>query len=259
MVENLFGSKNMERILLFLFVNNKCYGTGLQKIFQIPLTPIQKALIRLEKAGIILSCFEGKTKLYRFNPSYPLLEELEALLKKAYTFLSPDEKKQYHFINTQKLSNKHLKENSSIILSFWDRLKSIEKLTFTATTNGKEKWERKGYGIIKVQRTDNSLIFDVKGTWSDKTKQIDFTDCFRWALDPIAGMISLEHMRYGRDKSVFLFHLAPSADQHLSSIGSHLCGTDSYFGHLYCDKHYIRLSWRVIGSNKNEEIEYFYT
>lgn len=95
MLEVLCGNKNVQKVLLFLFVNGKCYGTQLRHLLQSSLTPIQKALLRLEKGGVILSNYEGKTRLYQFNPSYPLLPELEQLLKKAYTLLPPSEKKLY--------------------------------------------------------------------------------------------------------------------------------------------------------------------
>lgn len=93
MLKSLFGNRNVERILLFLFVNERCYGTQLQTLLRVPLTPIQKALLRLEKEGILQSDYEGKTRIYRFHPSCPLRWELEALLKKAYTLLPPQEKK----------------------------------------------------------------------------------------------------------------------------------------------------------------------
>ena len=98
MLEVLFGTKNVKKILLFLFVNGSCYGTRLHKLLKAPLTPLQKTLIRLEKGGLLMSYFEGKTRLYQFNPSNPLLSELENLLKKAYTELPPQEKKQYLFV-----------------------------------------------------------------------------------------------------------------------------------------------------------------
>ena len=61
-----------------------------------PLTPHQKALLRLEKGGVIISFCEGKTRLYRFNPAFPLFHELELLLKKAYHLLPAQEKKGYY-------------------------------------------------------------------------------------------------------------------------------------------------------------------
>lgn len=88
MLEGLCGNKNVQRILFFLFVNGKCYGSQLHKALKTSLTPLQKALSRLEKGGVIMSAYEGKTRMYQFNPSFPLLNELEPLLKKAYTLYS---------------------------------------------------------------------------------------------------------------------------------------------------------------------------
>lgn len=93
MLKSLFGNRNVERILLFLLVNEKCYGTQIQTLLRVPLTPVQKALARLEKEGVVSSRFEGKTRIYRFNPTFPLRFELETLLKKAYTLLPSQEKK----------------------------------------------------------------------------------------------------------------------------------------------------------------------
>src|SRR5437867_2854049 len=98
MLKGLFGNSNVEKILIFLFVNGNCYGTELHRLLKTPLTPIQKALLRLEKEGIVMSDFEGKTRLYQFNPAFPLLEELEMLLKKAYTLLPSQEKKLYFVV-----------------------------------------------------------------------------------------------------------------------------------------------------------------
>src|SRR5262245_42715244 len=96
MLDALFGNKNVRNILIFLFVNGKCYGAELQRLLKTPLTPLQNALARLEKGEIITSYFEGKTKLYQFNPACPLLEELQQLLKKAYILLPHQEKRHYH-------------------------------------------------------------------------------------------------------------------------------------------------------------------
>ena len=76
MFEALFGNLNIQRILIFLYINSRCYGVQLHRLLNVPLTPIQKALQRLELGGIIVSYHEGKTRLYQFNPAFPLREEL---------------------------------------------------------------------------------------------------------------------------------------------------------------------------------------
>lgn len=264
MLELLFGGKNMEMALLFLFVNGKCYGTQLHNALKTPLTPIQKALSRLEKSGIVLSYYEGKTRLYQFNSDYPLLEELECLLKKAHTLLSVQEKKLYSFVKTE-LPNKNAlkKDHLAILKSFWQRLLSVTALTFNAKTNSKEKggWNGQGKGeVIITQAKENVLIFNEKGSWKDAAgHEVDFTNVFRWTLDTSAKVISLEHLRRGINHPVFLFHLIPSADNILASADSHLCKQDAYFGQILCNKTHLRLNWRVIGPKKNEELDYFYT
>lgn len=262
MLEVLCGNKNVQRILIFLFVNGKCYGTQLSRSFQTALTPIQKALDRLEKGGLITSHYEGKTRLYQFNPAYPLLEELEPLLKKAYTLLPAIRKRDFYVAKLDPLSPKN--ENpTQILFRFWERLHQVKKLSFQAKSKSSEElgWPGKGNGEVVISRENNqSLIFNEKGIWFNKQgEQVSFTNVFRWTLDRHAGVISLEHLRRGVDRPVFLFHLAPSNAQSLSSVDSHLCEGDTYFGQIHFDSNTLRLNWRVIGPKKNEEIDYYYS
>ncbi len=261
MLEVLCGSKNVQKILIFLFVNSKCYGTQLHRLLNTPLTPVQKALLRLEKGGMIVSEYEGKTRLYRFNPAFPLLNELELLLKKAYTLLPPQEKKRYCFV--KQINREEQAEKIQVLLSFWMRLAEVRELTFNARTRSEEEggWNGKGKGeVIVAKEGEEVLIFTEKGSWQGKQgKEIDFSNVFRWTLDRNAGVISLEHLRRGINHPVFLFHLAPSSNRSLSSVDSHLCGGDAYFGQIFYDRHALRLNWRVIGPKKNEEIDYYYT
>lgn len=96
MFELLFGGKNIEKILFFLLINKRCYGRELSSIFQQSVSPIQKALDRLEEGGIIVSFLEGKTRVYQFNKRYAFLKELKMLLEKAYIFLPKEFKDKYY-------------------------------------------------------------------------------------------------------------------------------------------------------------------
>ncbi len=84
MLEYLFGNSVIEKVLFYIYVNEKCYPSQLMKVFQIPLYSFQRALERLEKGGVIVSHKEGKTLIYQFNPRYPFLNELKSFLGKAY-------------------------------------------------------------------------------------------------------------------------------------------------------------------------------
>lgn len=259
MLEALFGNKNVQNILLFLFVNGKCYGSQLQRQLEGSLTPIQKALARLEDGEIIVSYFEGKTKLYQFNPSYPLVSELEQFLKAAYSLLPPQEKKRFSYISHEQTT---LAGGIKGLLAIWKRLSIVSQMTFRATTKSKDGggWNGQGKGEVSVVRDgDAALIFYEKGSWKDpQGHDIDFSNVFRWTLDRQRKVISLEHLRRGIDNPVFLFHLALDGPNTLSSIDSHLCAGDAYFGKVLSDPHNLKLKWRVIGPKKNEEIETHY-
>lgn len=262
MLEVLCGNKNVQRILIFLFVNGKCYGTQLHRSLKTSLTPIQKALNRLEKGGLILSFYEGKTRLYQFNPAYPLLSEVEMLLKKAYTLLPAHIKKDY-YVFQEELGTKPFANKQQTLLAFWKKLAEIKELSFIAKTKSKEEsgWNGRGKGAVEVTPEGNStLIFQEKGSWQNKHgTDMDFSNVFRWTLDRDASVIALEHLRRGKDNPTFLFHLAPSSSRSLSSVNSHLCGGDTYLGQVHFDPNNFRLKWRVIGPKKNEEIDYYYS
>ncbi|OJU81641.1 MAG: hypothetical protein BGO10_08555 [Chlamydia sp. 32-24] len=264
MLEVLFGNKNIQKILIFLFVNGKCYGTQLHRCLETPLTPLQKALNRLEKGGVITSYYEGKTKLYHLNPSYPVMNELELLLKKTYTLFPSHIKKEYYVVKDDYRTNSISSENKiKILMTFWEKLKKIKQVTFIAKTKAKLEtgWNGKGIGEVNILKEGaNILVFTEKGTWQGKQGgEVGFSNTFRWSLDRLTGIISLEHLRRGAEYPVFLFHLAVTGNHSLSSVDSHLCEGDAYFGQIHFDKNSLRLSWRVIGPEKNEEIDYYYS
>lgn len=264
MLEVLCGNKNVQRILIFLFVNGKSYGTQMHRLLNTPLTPLQKALNRLEMGGLIMSHCEGKTRLYQFNPAYPLMSELEQLLRKAYTLLPAHQKKDYYVVKEELGRQISFEGNhTQVLLSFWEKLMGVTKLAFHAKTKSKEEngWHGKGQGEVVITREGaNALLFTEKGVWQGKQSgEVSFSNVFRWTLDRMTGVISLEHLRRGPDHPVFLFHLAPNGKHSLASVDSHLCDGDIYFGQIRFDRYSLHLNWRVIGPKKNEEIDYYYS
>ncbi len=256
MLEGLFGNKNVQKVLLFLFVNSKSYGAQLHRVLREPLTSLQNALARLEKGRIIMSYQEGKTKLYKLNPTYPLHSELEQLLKKAYTLLPSQEKKLFSLIR-QETASKRIQE--PLLWSFWEKLKSIKQLTLYAKSP--TSWNGKGIGEVLVSKEgENVLLFQERGAWQmQKGEQISFSNVFRWTLDRSAGTITLEHLRLGPNAPVFLFHLVPTDGHLMASLEAHFCEEDVYSAQAIWDQHSIHLTWRVIGPKKNDEMEYYYS
>ncbi|MBS0655817.1 MAG: winged helix-turn-helix transcriptional regulator [Verrucomicrobia bacterium] len=87
MLEYLFGNKNVEKIIIYLFLHEKANATELSLSFGSSLDPIQKTLRKLEEGGLLVSFLEGRTRVFHWNPRYPFLLEIRALAEKAFHFL----------------------------------------------------------------------------------------------------------------------------------------------------------------------------
>jgi len=92
MLEPILGSLSSERVLVFILARKEGYAREIARFFETNLAQIQKQLDKLELAGILMSRSAGRTLLYEFNPRYPFVTELQALLKKAITFYPEEEK-----------------------------------------------------------------------------------------------------------------------------------------------------------------------
>lgn len=91
MLEPLLGSKNAERVLMFMLAREQGYAREIARFYGADPDSIQKQLVKFELGGVLVSKSEGKTRLYRFNPRYSFLKELRGLLNKALVFYPPDE------------------------------------------------------------------------------------------------------------------------------------------------------------------------
>jgi len=94
MIESLLGSQNAERVLIYIFVREEGYAREIANYHKTDLTPIQKQMDRLEAGGVLISRQVGRTRPYTFNPRYPFLNELKALLEKALSFYPADEQEE---------------------------------------------------------------------------------------------------------------------------------------------------------------------
>lgn len=90
MLEPLLGSESSERVLVFILARDQGYATEIARFFGTKLYSIQKQLDKLELGSVLVSEMAGRTRLYRFNPRYPFLVELKALLSKALSYYPKD-------------------------------------------------------------------------------------------------------------------------------------------------------------------------
>ncbi|MCQ3936564.1 MAG: ArsR family transcriptional regulator [Chloroflexi bacterium] len=94
MIEVLLGSKNAERVLLYIFTRGEGYAREIASFYNTDLKPIQMQLDKFEKGGVLVSRSIGRTRPYEFNPRYPFLTELKALLEKALSFYPAKEQEE---------------------------------------------------------------------------------------------------------------------------------------------------------------------
>jgi len=95
-LEGLFGNSVIEKIFFTLLVYGEGYPLGMAKTFDEPVNKFQQQLKRLEDSGIIVSRLVGNVRLYTFNPRYSFLEELKALIARAYEYIPEKEKSLYY-------------------------------------------------------------------------------------------------------------------------------------------------------------------
>lgn len=86
MLASLLGSVNKERVLIYLAARGKGYSREIARFFDAPLFPVQKAMGKMEAAGVLVSRSVGSTREYEFNPRYPARKELASLLDRALSF-----------------------------------------------------------------------------------------------------------------------------------------------------------------------------
>lgn len=94
MIEVLLGSKNAERVLTYIFARDEGYAREIATFYETDLKSIQMQLDKFEKSGVLSSRTVGRTRPYVFNPRYPFLNELKALLEKALSFYSVKEQEE---------------------------------------------------------------------------------------------------------------------------------------------------------------------
>ncbi len=95
MLKALLGNSLKEKILLAVLTGQEVYARELASLWGRHLLSIQNQLIILERGGILESRLKGRTRLYRFNPRYPFLNELEMLLRRTLDFMPTDERQKY--------------------------------------------------------------------------------------------------------------------------------------------------------------------
>ncbi len=92
MLRPLLGSQGSERVLIYLAARGEGYAREISRFFGLDISTVQNQLDKLELGGILSAVSKGRTRIYSFNPRYPFLGELKALLDKALSFYPEEER-----------------------------------------------------------------------------------------------------------------------------------------------------------------------
>lgn len=84
-LKGILRAESQEKILIYLMKRERGYAKGIAEFYQVPVTPIQKQLKRLEEDGIIVRLQLGSLKEYQLNRRNAFYPELILLLEKAIT------------------------------------------------------------------------------------------------------------------------------------------------------------------------------
>ena len=87
---DLLGSLAAEAALLHLFHYGESYGRAISADFGVSLDSVQKQLDKLERTGILISKWQGRTLVYTWNPKSRAAGRLKELVSVAYEGISPE-------------------------------------------------------------------------------------------------------------------------------------------------------------------------
>jgi DNA-binding transcriptional ArsR family regulator len=92
LLDGLLGNETAEKVLFYLAVNHDAYAQELADTLHLALSTVQSQLQRLERRGVLVSQSRGRMRFYSFNPRFPLVSDVRALLLRALDFLPERER-----------------------------------------------------------------------------------------------------------------------------------------------------------------------
>ncbi len=87
MLEAIFGNGTAEKVLLYLVAHRQSYAREIAVAFSVPVSLVQKQLVRLERGNVLVSRTIGRSRIFELNPLYAFAPELRALLRRAMEFV----------------------------------------------------------------------------------------------------------------------------------------------------------------------------
>ena len=91
-LQDLFGGRAGEAVLLALFHEGEAYGRAVARDFNVPLDSVQRQFDRFEKTGVFVCKRQGRTLIYSWNPKSRLATRMRELVAVAYDGLDLEAK-----------------------------------------------------------------------------------------------------------------------------------------------------------------------
>ena len=88
-LNDLFGGRAAEAVLLHLFHYGETYGRAVARDFAVSLDSVQRQLERFERAGTLVCKQQGRTLVYSWNPKSRLATRLRDLVAVIHEGLGP--------------------------------------------------------------------------------------------------------------------------------------------------------------------------
>jgi hypothetical protein len=144
------------------------------------------------------------------------------------------------------------------LAEIWDLLRNVTVVSFEARSAAQTGWNGAGTGSVAVSEpSPGVLVFAESGSWQPHGRRdIRFSNVFRWSR--LEEALRLEHLRFGPERPVFLFDLAPVACGEWREVSPHACGEDCYSGSLSVQGRQVLVHWLIRGPRKDESIRYVY-
>ena len=108
MLEGLLGNGTAEKVLFFVTLNREAYAQEIADRLRLTLSGVQNQLRRLERGNVLVGTPRGRMRFYAFNPRFPLVAELETLLRRAIDFLPEREQERYRVRRRPRAQGKRL-------------------------------------------------------------------------------------------------------------------------------------------------------
>ena len=100
MLEQLFGGKTAEGIILYILTSGSGYIRGIASQLDLEKSQVDRTIKRLEAAGILVSKLAGRTRVFELNPRLAYKKELTALVDKAMSVM-PDKEREKYIVRTR--------------------------------------------------------------------------------------------------------------------------------------------------------------